>query len=75
MQRIDPSNEKLSMHKLNSVGWTDMYEWLENTCNEFCKEQAIEERTFLVDVEKKLYDEFHKSFFIIIPNLLFLFLI
>ena len=75
MQKIDPTNERLLMHKLNNGGWTNLYEWLENICNKFYEEQAIEERDSLIDVNKIFYDEFHESFFVTIPKLLFKLLI
>ena len=52
-----------------------MYECLEKICDEFHEEQAIEKMTSLDDLEKIFYDDFHESFFVTIPKLLFKFLI
>ena len=73
MPKIDPRIERFLMHKINNSSRTNIYEWLEKICDELCEEQAIGERSSLTDVKKIFYDNFHESFFVTIPKLLFKF--
>ena len=48
---------------------------MKKTTNEFCEEQAIEERTSMETIEKKFYTDLTKQFLCSLPTLLFKFLI
>ena len=75
MARIDHNNENLLMHKLNNGRRTNLYEWLENICENFYEEQAVEERKSLDEIKQIFYNNFHESFFVTIMTLLFKFFI
>ena len=62
------------MQKIHNNGRTDLYEWLENICNDFCEEQAIEDKTSLEEVKRKFYIDLHKWFLCSIQPLLYKFL-
>ena len=63
------------LHKLTNGGRTNLSEWVENIIDEFCKEQAIDERTLYDSIKHQFHDDFHESFLCTIPTLLFKFLI
>ena len=75
MPKLDKKNERLLMHKLHYGGRTNFYEWLENVCDDFCEEQAVEERLSLEEVNRKFYTDLHEGFLCTIPQLLFKLLI
>ena len=52
-----------------------MSEWVENIVDNFCEEQAIDERALYDNIKDHFHDDFHESFFCTIPTLLFKFLI
>ena len=52
-----------------------MSEWLENITNEFCEEQAMEERVSIESIEKRFYTDLIEQFLCSLPTLLFKFLI
>ena len=52
-----------------------MYEWFNHICDDYYEEQVIKERKLLDEIEKIFYNDFHKSFFITIPNILVKFFI
>ena len=70
----EPKNRQL-LHKLTNGGRTNLSEWVKNTMDEFCEEQAIDERTSYDSIKDRFHDDFHESFLCTIPTLLFKFLI
>ena len=52
-----------------------MSEWFEKIADDFCEEQAVEDRTSVVIVKEKFYTDFTKQFLCSLPTLLFKFLI
>ena len=52
-----------------------MLEWFEKIADEFCEEQAIEDRTSVETVKEKFYTDLIKQFLCSLPTLLFKFLI
>ena len=50
-------------------------EWFEKITDEFCEEQAIEERTSAETIQKKFYTDLTEQFLCSLPTLLFKFLI
>ena len=75
MPRLEKKNERLLMHKLHNGGRTNLYERLEKVCDDFCEEQAIEDRTSLEEVERKFYTDLHERFLCSIPTLIYKFLV
>ena len=63
------------LHKLTNGGRTNLLEWVENIIDNFCEEQAIDERTSYDSIKDQFHDDFHESFLCTIPTLLFKFLI
>ena len=52
-----------------------MSEWFEKITDEFCKEQAMEERVSVESIEKRFYTDLTKRFLCSLPTMLFKFLI
>ena len=52
-----------------------MSEWLEKIVDEFCEEQAVEERTSVETIKKKFYIDLIEQFLCSLLTLLFKFLI
>ena len=52
-----------------------MSEWFEKIANEFCEEQAIDERTSVETIKKKFYTDLTEQFLCSLSTLLFKFLI
>ena len=46
------------LQKLSRGGRTNLSEWFEKIADEFCQEQAIEERVSVESIEKIFYIEF-----------------
>ena len=63
------------LHTLTNGGKTNLSEWVENIINNFCKEQAIDERMSYNNIKYRFHDDFHESFLCTILTLLFKFLI
>ena len=52
-----------------------MSEWFEKITDEFCEEQAVEERVLVEIIEKRFYTDLTKNFLCSLLTLLFKFLI
>ena len=52
-----------------------MSEWFEKNADEFCKDQAVEDRTSVETVKEKFYIDLTKKFLCSLLTLLFKFLI
>ena len=52
-----------------------MSEWFERITDEFCEEQAMEERVSIKSIEKRFYTYLTEQFLCSLPTLLFKFLI
>ena len=63
------------MHTLQNDGRTNLVEWDEQIVDEFCEEQAIEERASFENIKSRFHDDFHERFIFTIPTLLFKLLI
>ena len=63
------------LYKFTNGGRTNMSEWVESIINNFCKEQAIDERMSYDSIKDHFHDDFHERFLCIILTLLFKFLI
>ena len=63
------------LHKITNGGRTNLSEWVENIIDNFCEEQAINERTSYDSIKDHFHDNFHESFLCTISTLLFKFLI
>ena len=63
------------LQKLIRQGRTNLLEWFEKIVDEFCEEQAVEERVLVESIEKIFYTNFTEKFLCSLPILLFKFLI
>ena len=70
----DPEEVKL-LSKLINGGWTNLTEWVESICQEFCEDEATKTSTSLQSIESQFFSDLHDSFFCLLPVLLHKFLI
>ena len=75
MKKSKATKDQDLLEKLIRGGRTNLSEWFENITDEFCKEQAIEERTSVETVQKIFYTDLTEQFLCSLPTLLFKFLI
>ena len=55
MKNSEATKDQQLLEKLIRGGRTNLSEWFEKITNEFCEEQAIEERTSVETIQKKFY--------------------
>ena len=75
MKKLEATKEQELLEKLIRGGWTNLSEWFEKITDEFCEEQAIEERTLVETIQNKFYTDLTKQFLCSLPTMLFKFLI
>ena len=75
MKKLEETKDQELLEKLIRGGRTNLSEWFEKITDEFCKEQAIEERTSVETIQKKFYTDLTEQFLCSLPTLLFKFLI
>ena len=63
------------LEKLIRGGRTNLSEWFEKIVDDFCEEQAVEDRTLVETVKEKFYTDSTKQFLCSLLTLLFKFLI
>ena len=63
------------MHTLQNGGKGNLLEWAKRIVDEFCEEQAIDERASFDNVKSRFHDDLHEIFLCTIPTFLFKFLI
>ena len=72
---MNEAKNRQLFHKLTNNGKTNLSEWVKNIINEFCEEQAINERTSYDSIKDQFHDDFHESFLCTIPTLSIKFII
>ena len=75
MKNIDATKEEQLLEKLIRGGRTNMSEWCEKITDDFCEEQALEDRTSVETVKAKFYTDFTDQFLCSLPTLMFKFMI
>ena len=75
MKKLEATKDQELLEKLIRGGWTNLLEWFEKITDEFCEEQAIEERTSVETIQNKFYTDLTEQFMCSLPTLLFKFLI
>ena len=70
----DPEEAKL-LSKLVNGGPTNLSEWVETICQEFCEDEAVETSSSLQSIENQFFSDLHDSFFCLLPVLIHKFLI
>ena len=63
MKKLKATKYQQLLEKLIRGGRTNLSEWFENITNEFCEEQAIEERTSVETIQKKFYIDLTEQLF------------
>ena len=63
------------MHMLRNGGRKNLSEWVKHIVDNFCEEQAIDERALFNNIKDRFHNDFHESFLCTIPTLLFKILI
>ena len=75
MKNPEVTKDQELLEKLIRGGRTNLSKWFEKITDEFCEEQAVEERTSVETIQKKFYTDLIEQFFCSLPTLLFKFLI
>ena len=75
MKKLEATKDQQLLEKLIRRGRTNLSEWFEKITDEFCEEQAIEERNLVETIQKKFYIDLTEQFLCSLPTLLFKFLI
>ena len=75
MKNMEATKYQQLLEKLIRGGRTNLSEWFEKIADEFCEEQAVEDRTSVETVKKKFYTDLTEQFLCSLPTLLFKFLI
>ena len=70
----DPEEAKL-LRKLVNGGRTNLTEWVESICKEFCEDEATETYSSLQSIESQFFSDLHDNFLYLLPVLLHRFLI
>ena len=75
MRKPNATKEQQLLEKLIRGGRTNLSEWFEKIADDFCEEQAVEDRTSVETVKEKFYTDFTEQFLCSLPTFLFKFLI
>ena len=75
MRKLNRIKEQQLLEKLIREGRTNLSEWFEKIIDDFCEEQAIEDRTLVETVKEKFYTDLTEQFLCSLLTLLFKFLI
>ena len=75
MKNTEETKDQELLEKLIRGRWTNLSEWFEKIIDDFCKEQAVEQRVSDESIDKFFYIDFTEQFLWSLPTLLFKFLI
>ena len=75
MKKLEATKDQELLEKLIQGERTNLSKWFEKIVDEFCEEQAIEERTLVETIQKKFYTDLTEQFLCSLSTLLFKFLI
>ena len=65
----DPEEARL-LSKLVNGGRTNISEWVESICHDFCEDEAIQTSSSLQSIQNQFFSELHDNFFCILPVLI-----
>ena len=74
MKKLEATKDQQLLEKLIRGGRTNLLKGFEKIIDEFCEEQAIEERTLVETIQKKFYTNLTEQFLCSLLTLLFKFL-
>ena len=75
MRKLDGIKEQQFLEKLIRGGRTNLSEWFEKVIDDFCEEQAVEDRTLVETVKEKFDTDLAEQFMCSLHTLMFKFLI
>ena len=75
MKKPEATKDQELLDKLIRGKRKNLSEWFEKITDEFCEEQAMEERVSVESIEKRFYTDVTEQFLFSLPTLLFKFLI
>ena len=75
MKKPEATKDQQLLEKLIRGRRTNLSEWFEKITDEFCKDQAVQERTSVETIKKKFYTDLIEQFLCSLPTLLFWFFI
>ena len=75
MKKPEGTKDQQFLEKLIRGGRTNLSEWFEKIVDDFCEEQAVEDRTSMETVKEKFYTDLTEQFLCSLLNLFFKFLI
>ena len=75
MRKPEVTKEQHLLEKMIRGGRTNLPEWFEKIADDFCAEQAVEDRTSVETAKEKFYTDLTKQFLCSLLTLLFKFLI
>ena len=75
MRKLEGIKEQQLLEKLIHGGRRNLSECFEKITNDFCEEQAVEDRTSVETVKEKFYTDLTEQFLCFLPTLLFKFLV
>ena len=62
MRKSDEIKEQQLLEKMIRGGRTNLSKWFEKITNDFCEEQAVEDRNLVETVKEKFYTDLTKQF-------------
>ena len=68
MKKPEANKEQQLLEKLIRGGRTSLSKWFEKITDDFCEEQAIEERTSVETIQKKFYTDLTEQFLCSLPS-------
>ena len=75
MKKLEETKDQQLWEKPIRGGRTNLSKWFKKITDDFCEEQAVEDKTSVETVKEKFYIDLTKQFLCSLPTLLFKFLI
>ena len=75
MKNPEGTKDQQLLEKLIRGGRKNLSEWFEKIADDFCEEQAVEDKTSVETIKEKFYTDITKQFLCSLPTLLFKFLV
>ena len=69
MKNAEVTKYQHLLEKLIRGGRTNLLEWFEKIVDDFCEEQAVEDRTSMETVKEKFYIDLTEQFFVFLTDL------
>ena len=69
MKKSEGNKDQQLLEKLIQGGRKNLSEWFEKIFDEFCEEQAVEDRTSVETVKEKFYTDLNREIFVFLTDL------